>query len=116
MWRYRDKRKQGKLPNNLSEKKFVDWYVSQKDECTYCRTPYSDLKVLQLDHFGGKYVSWDIDRKNNVNRTYVLSNIVLSCFICNTAKGSWFTENQARAIGKTIRQVFKEMLLLKNSA
>jgi 5-methylcytosine-specific restriction endonuclease McrA len=54
-------------------------------------------------------VSWDIDRLDP-SRGYELDNIVLSCSVCNTAKGAYLTGEEAKVVGKAIRRVWDARL------
>lgn len=106
--RFNDKKKE-KRWKIKTKKEFVDWYLEQDDECYYCGITFDDLRSLRLNRFRGKYVSWDIDRKNNC-KPYTVDNIVLSCFLCNTVKGSVLNENETKKIGKAIGMVYKDKL------
>ena len=108
-WRFKDKHKQNNWSADLTKEDFVGWYVAQRDECHYCRTPFSELSILRLKRFSGKYVSWDIDRIDS-NKPYQIGNLALSCFICNTAKGYWFNEEQAKIVGMGVRSAMKNLL------
>lgn len=108
-WRYKDKLRQKRWPVHISKEDFVKWYIHQPDECHYCKTPYTDLKKLQLPRFNGRYVSWDIDRIDS-SKPYQEGNLVLACFICNSTKSNLLTEHETMHIGKSIRQVLLERI------
>lgn len=103
-----DKFKDGRL--RITEKEFVDWYVSEPDCCHYCGITLPEVKNLRLKRGGfGYFVSWDIDRKDS-NKPYEQGNLALACFMCNMAKGSYFTESEARALGETIHNIVEARL------
>ncbi len=100
--RFRDKLKAKRWAVDFDEEGFVEWYCNEPDQCHYCGTTFEDLRRLRLRRFKGRYVSWDIDRIDSF-KPYALGNVVLSCFICNTAKGNWFDEAEARRVGQAVR-------------
>ena len=98
---------------NISQDDFVNWYLSQEDCCYYCGTTMNECKTLRLRRGSfGYFVSWDIDRKDSL-KPYEKGNIVLSCFMCNMAKASYFTANETKVIGSSIRKVIKARLASK---
>lgn len=99
----------------LSEAEFVAWYTAQRDCCHYCGTTFDELRRLRLRRPFGYYVSWDIDRKDSL-RPYELGNLALSCFMCNMAKGSYFSAAEAQVVGQAIRQVVLARLRLADAA
>lgn len=114
--RYKDKVKSDRKrsENNkrlkISEDEFIRWYLLQSDCCHYCGTTREEIKELRLKrgHFG-YFVSWDIDRKDS-SKPYQKGNIVLSCFMCNMAKASYFSENEAKILGSAIREIIVQRL------
>jgi hypothetical protein len=101
---------------NISEKEFVQWYESQQDQCHYCKTTFAEIKRLRLRRSFGYYVSWDIDRLDSACG-YEAGNLALSCFMCNMAKASYFTEAEGMIIGRAVRQIVEARLssLIKNA-
>lgn len=109
--RYKDKRRAAARRHDgsdwlsISQADFVSWYLRQPDRCHYCHTTYDELRKLRLKRSSwGYYVSWDIDRLDSA-RPYEAGNMVLSCFMCNMAKGNYFTAAEAAIIGKAVRQI-----------
>lgn len=95
---------------NISQADFVKWYLSQDDCCYYCGTTMPECKALKLKRGSfGYFVSWDIDRKDSL-KPYEQGNIVLSCFMCNMAKASYFSAEETKVIGSSIRKVVKARL------
>jgi hypothetical protein len=54
-------------------------------------------------------VSWDID-KIDAKGDYESTNLALSCFACNTAKGAHLGAEEARVAGQAIRRVWDARL------
>lgn len=108
-WRYRDKCKHVRWSASLDRKDFVDWYLSQPDQCAYCGVTYAQLKKLCLPRLKGYYVSWDIDRKDS-SRPYELGNLALACFYCNVAKSNYLDEAEAKIVGRAIGEVYRSRL------
>lgn len=99
----RNKNRPAKL--SITRAGFVAWYVNQPDCCHYCGTTYQELRRLRLRRSAwGYYVSWDIDRLDSM-KPYAAGNMVLACFMCNMAKGNYFTAAEAAIIGKAVRQI-----------
>ncbi len=94
----------------VSEDDFVTWYCQTPDRCHYCELTRDESKQLRLRRGGfGYFVSWDIDRLDST-RPYELGNLALSCFVCNLAKGSHFTEAEAKQLGLSVRAIFRTRL------
>jgi 5-methylcytosine-specific restriction endonuclease McrA len=112
VYRWRDIRKRTHDLLLLSQADFVAWYVDQPDRCAYCGLTRTEAKRLRLrvrGPRGGYLVSWDIDRLEP-SRGYELDNLVLSCSVCNTAKGAYLTGEEAKMVGKAIRRVWDARL------
>jgi len=109
--RYRDKmRTSGPERLQIDQTEFVNWYCSQEDCCHYCRLTMAEVKRLRLKRGGfGHFVSWDIDRKDS-SLPYKAGNLALSCFLCNMAKGSLLTEEEAMMLGKAVRAIYRRRL------
>lgn len=115
--RYKDKagadrkRKADDKRVNISQDDFVEWYLGQNDVCYYCGTTMEEIKLLRLKRGSfGYFVSWDIDRKDSLN-PYERGNIVLSCFMCNMTKASYFTETEGTFLVKAIRTIIEARLV-----
>jgi 5-methylcytosine-specific restriction endonuclease McrA len=107
--RWRDIRKRAPTRLRISLPEFVAWYTDQPDRCAYCGLTIAEAKRLRLKSAGGYFVSWDID-KIDPNGGYEPGNLALSCFACNTAKGAHLTAEEARIVGKALRQVWDARL------
>jgi len=86
---------------NITKEDFINWYNSQVKTCHYCKRTLEEINCDIKEKRCKNRLS--IDRKNN-NKGYVLNNIVLACYRCNTIKGEYFTEQEMLRIGKTIYQ------------
>lgn len=109
--RFKDKVRSAGPRLAIDRDAFVHWYLSQPDQCYYCGTGREEFKRLR-DRRGpksGYYVSWDIDRKDS-KLPYQIGNLALSCYMCNMAKASYFTEDEAKIIGAAIRSVIEGRL------
>ena len=114
--RYKDKAKADRTREEndkrlkISEEDFVDWYLSQDDCCHYCGTTREEAKKLLLKRGSfGYFVSWDIDRKDS-SKPYESGNIVLSCFMCNMAKASYFSMEETYILGAAVRKIIEQRL------
>jgi len=85
----------------LTSKEFKEWFKRNYDEtCHYCGVSlnlYRSSKFLKkirphIKNFG-------IDRKNT-KLGYSINNIVISCNLCNSVKGSFFDYEEFKEIGK----------------
>jgi len=110
-YRCRDKAKSPKARKRLkiSLDEFVEWYKDQKDCCAYCGLAFSELKKLAIQRGSNYCIAWDIDRIDPTGN-YEKGNMVLSCFVCNMAKGDILTAEQARRVGRIIRKMWKTRL------
>lgn len=70
----------------MSKETFSAWLAKQELSCHYCSLTLKES--LDTRNF-----RLTIDRKNN-SVGYVIENIVLACFACNTGKGSLFTYSE----------------------
>ncbi len=88
-WNMRGRARHSNIDFNLTQKEFVDWFVTQRLQCHYCETD------LEFGNGGAdkSFSGLTVDRKDN-ERGYEIENICLACRRCNTVKGSWFTEKE----------------------
>ncbi len=108
--RYRDKTKTGhKHDVVISKDEFVSWYCGQEDCCAYCGITFAELKVLRIQRAWGYVISWDIDRIDSA-LPYQQDNLVLSCFVCNLAKGNHLSHAETKVIGEAVRKVWDARL------
>lgn len=105
----------------LDAESLEQWWHSTPDLCSYCGISIEDYLTLRdeiLAYEGGdfgiikftrfyrspkhKAIRWmTIDRVEN-DIGYLLSNIVKSCWICNSLKSDFFTGSQMRSIGPEV--------------
>jgi len=90
------------LDFSFTFKDFNIWYNKQEQKCIYCNRTLEEIKNDNRENDKYKH-RLTIDRKNNA-KGYILSNIGLACYRCNTIKGEYFTEQEMIEIGKTIYQ------------
>ena len=76
---------------DINRQEFVLWLDSIAKVCHYCGKELTRGNTLD---------ALTVDRKDS-QRCYTLDNIVLSCRMCNTAKGSWFSEGEMLEIATT---------------
>ncbi len=112
--RYVDKAKLATDLLQIAKCEFIAWYEQQPDCCAYCGLTFDELKRLRIRRRGGYCVAWDIDRVD-ASRPYIAGNLALSCFVCNMAKGDMLTAEEARTIGKVVRQIWNARLLEGNA-
>lgn len=106
---------------NLTEDLLKDWWIANENICFYCGFNITTYRVLRdyVIHYEGndweinrfkrffmldinaKINDMTIDRKDN-SIGYEISNIVKSCWICNSLKSDFFTEAEMKVVGKTI--------------
>lgn len=114
--RYRDLLKgagKSRKPVTITLEEFIEWYEGQSDSCYYCGVTFDELAELHICRAGGYYAGWDIDRKDS-SRGYESGNLVLSCFLCNMAKGDVLNVEEARIIGNAVQQIWKQRLADKH--
>lgn len=106
---------------HLTEKTLKKWWEDTKDECYYCRLTIQNYRMIRDFIISYKGDDWEIlrfkrffnqdihskindmtiDRTNN-SLGYELNNIVKSCWICNSLKSDFFTEDEMKVVGKDI--------------
>lgn len=90
-----------KIKFNISKKDFLDWYDKQEKKCHYCERSIDEIKLnkRELNRFKMRL---SIDRVDN-SVGYILKNMVLACYRCNSMKSDYFTEKEMLKIGNFIR-------------
>lgn len=106
---------------NLTEKDLTSWWKATPDVCYYCGSSIEQYRIIRnfiLDYHGCDYEierykrffaqdihskinDMTIDRKNNAVG-YQINNIVKSCWICNSLKSDFYTEEEMLIVGKLI--------------
>jgi hypothetical protein len=85
-------RKRG-LKAPLTNSEYRKWFKSQKQVCGYC---FSDATTINyyLKKIGIKvaFKRLAIDRKDSHNG-YILDNMILACYLCNTSKQAIFSHS-----------------------
>lgn len=99
---YTSLKNRGRHDFSLTKEEFIDWYNKQQQKCDYCNLSLEQIRKLPAP-FNRKngLIKFSIDRKDN-NMGYVLDNITLSCFTCNTIKNNFLTYEEMKKIGKEI--------------
>ena len=82
----------------ISEKSFVEWYLSQPRKCYYCGLREEDMHKVK-DAYNNKVNRLTIDRTDS-SKGYEEGNMVLCCLRCNHIKGDFFTQSEMEKIGK----------------
>ncbi|MBK7909553.1 hypothetical protein [Candidatus Pollutiaquabacter sp.] len=94
---------------------FSGWYDSQPHQCIYCGISEAELQLLH-DHklienkriFRGKTL--EIERRKANEAYNNLGNLSFACYWCNNAKTDTFSEDEFKAIGKAIGEVWRKRL------
>ena len=89
---------------------FYDWFKSQNDCCGYCGITQEELHTLFTNNSNTKKLplndNWSkndkgtlqIERLDSKDNSYVQSNIILACPLCNNAKSNLIDEVSWRDI------------------
>lgn len=119
--RIRARSKRKGMQFDLTREDIKDWWVSTPDSCHYCGISVQDYLKIQdyiisytgdsfeinrfKRFFWGKHVGsinrLTIDRRDN-SKGYTVSNMVKACWICNSIKTDFFSEEQMKAIAHQI--------------
>lgn len=115
---------------NLTQESLAKWWKTHKDTCYYCnlnKDQYIHIRDYIREYTGdnwnilrfkkffqqevhAKISDMTIDRRDN-SLGYDINNIVKSCWICNSLKSDFYTENEMKTIGKIIMQNLQEDIL-----
>jgi len=84
-----------------SEPKLINkWFIEQKQICAYCNCSVDEVNdYLERTKISVKNKRMSVDRVDN-NQGYILGNLTLSCFICNTHKKDFFSHEDFLKIAK----------------
>jgi len=77
---------------------FIEWYVNQPKTCVYCGIKEADLMKIK-DCYNNKNTRLSVDCKGN-ERGYILDNLVLACYRCNSIKSNILTFSEMMYIGQ----------------
>lgn len=111
--------------DNDSFEEFFKWYMdeSKKLRCHYCDVTQEQLTKLFVEekslplNGGTKRSSGvlEIERKDNKNNSYHISNLVLACPLCNNAKSNLIDEDSWKEFFKKPMQEYYQRLLTKTN-
>ena len=90
--------KENKSKLQITQKEFIEWYQNQDKKCIYCDIPEKLIYLLN-DKTSRPVTRLTIDRKDN-NLPYIINNIGLACFKCNSLKKNFFTFKEMREIAQ----------------
>lgn len=82
----------------ITRDEFVDWYERQEKQCVYCDIP-EDKTVIWKKLFNHRSTKLSVDRKSS-SGDYVLDNMALCCYLCNTLKNNVLSYDEMRYIGQ----------------
>lgn len=119
---------------NLTEENLNKWWHNSKNKCFYCGSTVEDFITIKeyIINYGGsdltinrykrffdkdiykKIKDMTIDRKDN-SKGYEIDNIVKSCWICNSLKSDFYTENEMKIVGKLIIKSIKDIMGRSNN-
>lgn len=85
-----------KYPVKITYEQYVN--LTKQKKCNYCS---SEIRWNEYRTKGASSAS-NLDRKDN-SRGYDIDNVVVCCGRCNYAKGSHFTYDEWKKIGKVIK-------------
>ena len=79
---------------------YREWYNSQKQICDYCNSDVVKVnKFLSKKSIKISFRGLAIDRKD-ASKGYLFNNMVLACYVCNTAKQAIFSHEDFKEIAK----------------
>lgn len=87
--------------SNITKDDFLNWYSKQNEQCNYCgidhETYFVKKPIYKNNNYLKRILKFSIDRKDSTVG-YVLTNIALSCPLCNYVKGFFFNEKEFKEI------------------
>jgi hypothetical protein len=93
--RMRSGAKKRGIPFSLDTDYFVDWLKKTPKICSFC-----DITESELEKYGSKnFTAMTVDRMDNA-LGYVIENLCLACYKCNTKKGDDIPFSVMREIGQ----------------
>lgn len=113
---------------SLTEVTLKKWWMSTPDKCAYCEISIEEYRKLRDYVIAYQGDNWEInrfkrffalnnhaqindmtiDRVDN-SRGYEISNIVKSCWFCNSLKSDFYTGEEMRVVGKQIIKDLKKL-------
>ena len=79
---------------------YRDWFNSVEKKCAYCGSDHNVVnKFLKKKNVNKQFVRLTIDRIDS-NGGYEISNIILSCYVCNLSKSSIISHDDFKEIAK----------------
>lgn len=95
---------------------FHKWYSETGKKCHYCDITEPQIKsLIESGQINTKRLptrgrSLEIERREPNESYDNTENLVFSCYWCNNAKSDEFTEGEFQAIGRRIREIWKQRL------
>ncbi|MGO4890417.1 hypothetical protein ACJ2A9_21935 [Anaerobacillus sp. MEB173] len=113
---------------DLTESELQKWWKDTEDSCSYCGVnveEYRELRDMILNYVGNdwhinrfkkffklenhsKINDMTIDRVDN-SKGYSIKNIVKSCWLCNSQKSDFYTEDEIKVIGKVLLEKLRDI-------
>lgn len=93
---------------NLTNEEFKEWFEKNYDKCCYyCGVTLDQYQSSEfLKRIRPNIKIFGIDRKDTA-KGYDINNIVVACNLCNSVKGSFFSQKEFKEIGKKyIRKLY----------
>lgn len=81
----------------ITRQEFLEWYVKQPKFCVYCDIP-EDKTSIWKKMFNHRSTKLSIDRKDSLG-DYVLDNMALCCYLCNTLKNNVLSYDEMLYVG-----------------
>lgn len=112
-----------KLYNSKKDLKQIDinefqkWYDSKNACCEYCGITADESLILfqkypESTRGGRRGKRLELDRINPLIKNYGqdIKNLTLACYWCNNAKTNYFTYEEFKRIGDTIKEIHLKRL------
>ena len=93
---------------NITAEEFQVWFdKNYNEQCYYCGVTIEQYRSSSfLKKIRPNIKNFGVDRKNT-HEGYNINNIVICCNLCNSVKGSFFDDEEFKAIGKKyIRKLY----------
>lgn len=84
--------KRANISFGLEQRRFIKWLEKQERKCFYCGVPEELMNKLNMN-FNKRVKRLSIDRTDST-KGYIVGNIVLACYRCNSIKGDFFTKQE----------------------
>ena len=86
----------------ITQQEFIDWYNLQEQKCYYCNITTENW-IKSGDKLANNFKRLTIERINN-DIGYIIPNIKLVCYRCNTIKSDFFNHEEMLEISKIIKR------------